>query len=254
MSTESTIIIRARKALLEGTDIDVHVPDYIESLIFILMDGFSCSSITDWFSTIRERGIKDIKLSAPEKEIKRKLLGAAYEHTDIICFWEDGHVSRFVRSEQWYNGKGDIVFHENPFDGDYKDLLAVEDNTVEYKQVLLELIELAEKIRYKCFAQIFNTAYRILDGTVTPNFESAPYYVKDLSDDLKRIMFARNMSYVFGGMGSWNDDPEGTAEKMGLEDEYGRLTNELIMSMRKSLFYVTNTCWTKADSQPMPKG
>ena len=56
MSTESTIIIRARKALLEGTDIDVHVPDYIESLIFILMDGFSCSSITDWFSTIRERG------------------------------------------------------------------------------------------------------------------------------------------------------------------------------------------------------
>lgn len=38
MSTESTIIIRARKALSEGTDIDVFVPDYIESLKFILMD------------------------------------------------------------------------------------------------------------------------------------------------------------------------------------------------------------------------
>lgn len=248
MSTESTIIIRARKALSEETDIDVFVPDYIESLIFILMDGFSCNSITEWFSTIRERGIKDIKLSEPSKEIKRKPLGSAFEHTDIICFWEDGHVSRFVRSEQWNNDKCDIVFHENPFDGDYKDLLVAEDNTVEYKQGLLELIELAKKIRYKCFAQIFNTAYRILDGTVTPNYESAPYYVRDLSDELKRIMFARNVSDVFGGMGSWNDDPEGTAEKMGLEDEYGRLTNELIMSMRKSIFYVTNTCWTKTDS------
>ena len=245
MRTESTIIIRARKALLEGTDIDVRIPEYIECLTFILMNGFSCNSITEWFSTIRKRGIKDIKLSAPEEEIKRKLLGAAYEHADIICFWGDGHVSRFVGTEQWNNGKGNIVFHENLFHGDYKDLIAVEDNTAEYKHVLLELKDLAEKIRYKCFSQIFYTAYKILDGTVIPNYESASYYVKDLSDDLKKIMFARNVSNVFGGMGAWNDDPRGKAEIMGLKDEYDRLTNALIYNMRMALVYVTNTCFMK---------
>lgn len=243
MSTESTIIIRARKALAEGTEIDVHVPDNIESVSFSFADGTTCSSIAEWFSVIRERGLKDIKLSVPEKEIERHPFGAAYEHTDIVCLWKNGKASRFVRSEKWKDGKGAIEFKDIHFDGEYKELISVENNTEEYKQVLLELKALAEKIKYEYFARAFDTAYRVLDGTATPNHDNAPYYIKDLPDDLKDIMLARNISYVFGGMGSWNDDPRGVSEEMGLGDEYERLTNALIMNMRKSLFYVTNTCF-----------
>ena len=243
MSTESTIIIQARKALAEGTEIDVHVPDDIESVSFSFADGTSCSSISEWFSVSRERGLNDIKLSASEKIIKRRPFGSAYEHTDIVCLWKDGKASRFIRMENWKDGKGSITFNETHYDDDYKKLLCIEDNTEEYKQVLLELKALAEKIKYEYFARAFDTAYRILDGTATPNHDNAPYYIKDLSDDLKNIMLARNVSYVFGGMGSWNDDPRGVSEEMGLGDEYERLTNALIMNMRKSLFYVTNTCF-----------
>ena len=63
MSTESTIIIRARKALAEGTEIDVHVPDNIENVSFYFADRTTCSSIAEWFSVSRERGLEDIKLS-----------------------------------------------------------------------------------------------------------------------------------------------------------------------------------------------
>ena len=48
------------------------------------------------------------------------------------------------------------------------------NNTEEYKQVLLELKALAEKIKYEYFARAFDTAYRILDGTATPNLDNAP--------------------------------------------------------------------------------
>ena len=152
-------------------------------------------------------------------------------------------MSRFVRNENWKDGKGTIEFKEIHFDGEYKELVSVENNTEEYKQVLLELKALAEKIKYEHFARAFDTAYRILDGTATPNHDNAPYYIKDLSDDLKDIMLARNVSYVFGGMGSWNDEPQGASQEMGLRDEYERLTNALIMNLRKALFYVTNTCF-----------
>lgn len=75
--------------------------------------------------------------------------------------------------------------------------------------------------------------------------ENIPYFLVGMPPHLINIIGATKQSYVFGGMGWWNDDPRGQAEIMGLKDEYNRLTNELIYNMRKALVYVTNTCFMK---------
>ena len=246
MRTESTIVIRARKALATGADIDIHVPKDIESTTFYFRHGRFANSFTEWWKLCKELGIQDIKLSAPKKDIYRDPFGAAFDTDTIVCFWSKGDVSQFRIKDEWSNKKRKVTLFEERFDHDISDVLNAVDNTEDYKRVLHELSELAIKIGYKYFSDAFDTAYNLLDGALTPNHENAPYYLQDLPDRLKTIMLARDYSYVFGGMGSWNDEPCGAADDMGLGNEYNRLTDELILNMRRSLFYVTNTCWERA--------
>lgn len=49
MRTESTIVIRARKALATGADIDIHVPKDIESTTFYFRHGRFANSFTEWW-------------------------------------------------------------------------------------------------------------------------------------------------------------------------------------------------------------
>lgn len=246
MCTESTIVIRARKALATGTDIDIHVPENIESTTFYFRNGRFANSFAEWWNLCKEFGIQDIKLSAPKKDVYHFPFGAAFEENTIICFWNKRDVSQFRINHECVDNKRKMTFYEERFDHDITEVLNAYDNTEDYKHVLHDLSALAEKIGYGHFSSMFDTAYEILDEASTSNHDNAPYYLKDLPDRLKSIMLARNYSYVFGGMGSWNDEPCGAADEMGLGNEYNRLTDELILSMRRSLFYVTNTCWERA--------
>ena len=58
MRTESTIVIRARKALATGADIDIHVPKDIESTTFYFRHGRFANSFTEWWKLCKELGIQ----------------------------------------------------------------------------------------------------------------------------------------------------------------------------------------------------
>ena len=124
-------------------------------------------------------------------------------------------------------------------------MVAPVDNSSDYKNVLSELMIFAKKIGYEVFNSFFDTVYKLLDGSLDMSTENIPYFLVGMPPHLINIIGATKQSYVFGGMGWWNDDPRGQAEVMGLKDEYNRLTNELIYNMRKALVYVTNTCFMK---------
>lgn len=242
MSTESTIVMRARAALKSNQGIEIEVPKDITVIQFKFMRGSICNSIEDWFAFCMKNGMADIKMSSPSDAIKRDPFGSAYEKDEIVCLWNGGHATIFSGTCDWENGKGTLIFVENEFRGEISDLYNVPDITERYKENLKELTKFAEKIGYEYFGRSFDTAYKLLDNSATPNHDGIPHYMKDLPERMKTIMLARSISYVFGGMGSWNDDPAGVAQSMGLEEEYECLTNELILNQRKALFYVTNEC------------
>lgn len=241
LSTESTIVIRARKALKDKTGIDIQVPDWVDSVRFIYLDGTESGSFEEWFSACIERNIKDIKISRYREETDP--VRYQVENDSIVCIWDD-KVTKFdlrgTRKEEKYC----MEFYESAYEGDVTELYEISDGVEDYKKNLLELKELADKMKgCSYFADRFFTAYRILNGETKPDHKKSPYYLREMPDRMKDIMLARSASYVFGGMGSWNDDPAGLAEEMGLGDDYNRLTHELEVNMRKAEFYVANMCF-----------
>ena len=63
----------------------------------------------------------------------------------------------------------------------------------------------------------------------------------DLEENALRMFLAASQADVFGGMGSWNDDPAGIAQEKGLGEEYDRLSKELYVQIRKAVMYAVST-------------
>ncbi len=244
MSTESTIIIQARRALANGSDIDLQLPKYLRGMKFVFNDEITVKDADEWFSQCRNRNIKDIKISSA-LTVEQHPFEGTNETYDIICVWDNNQVSHFIRNEHREDSKFVYTYKEAVCEEYGDDLETPVDNTTEYKNVLSELMIFAKKIGYEVFNYFFDTAYKLLDESLNMSTENMPYYLVDMPMRLINIIGAINTSYVFGGMGWWNDDPRGKAEIMGLKDEYDRLTNALIYNMRKASVYVTNTCFMK---------
>ncbi len=49
ISTESTIIIQARRALANGSDIDLQLPKYLKGIKFVFNDGITAKDADEWF-------------------------------------------------------------------------------------------------------------------------------------------------------------------------------------------------------------
>ena len=244
MSTEAIIIIQARRALINGSDIELQLPKYLKGIEFTFNDGSTAKNINEWFSLCKDRKIKDIRISLP-LTVEQHPFEGTNETYDIICVWDNDQITRFIRSERREDREYVYTYKEAACSECIDDLPVPVDNTTEYKNVLSELMLFAQKIEYEAFNTFFDTAYKLLDGSLDMSTENIPYYLIDMPERLRNIMGATKSSYVFGGMGWWNDDPRGKAEMMGLKDEYNRLTNALIYNMRRALVYVTNTCFIK---------
>ena len=244
MSTESIIIIQARRALANGSGIELQLPEYLKGMEFTFNDGSTAKDAGEWFSQCRDRKIKDINISLP-LTVEQHPFEGTNETYDIICVWDNDPISRFIRNEH-REDREFVYTYKEVVCSEYNDeIVDPVDNTAEYKNVLSELMVFAKKIGYEAFNSFFDTAYKLLDGSLNMSTENIPYYLVDMPVRLKNIIGATQSSYVFGGMGWWNDDPRGKTEIMGLKDEYDRLTNALIYNMRKALVYVTNTCFMK---------
>lgn len=244
MGTESIIIIQARRALANRSDIDLQLPKYLKGMEFVFNDGITAKDADEWFSQCLNRNIKDIKISSA-LTVEHHPFEGTNETYDIICFWDNFQISRFIRNEHRENGEYVYTYKETICSEYADDMVTPVDNSNDYKNVLSESMIFAKKIGYEVFNSFFDTAYKLLDGSLDMSTENIPYYLVGMPPRLINIIGATKQSYVFGGMGWWNDDPSGQAEIMGLKDEYNRLTNGLIYNMRKALVYVTNTCFMK---------
>lgn len=98
MSIEATIIIQARRALADESDIDIQVPKYLKGIEFVFSDGSIAKDTDEWFSECWKRDIKDIKISLA-LTVEQHPFEGTDETYDIICFWDNDQISRFIRNE-----------------------------------------------------------------------------------------------------------------------------------------------------------
>ena len=114
-----------------------------------------------------------------------------------------------------------------------------ENRTEEFKQVLLNIEDLAKRIGFKNFASIFHKAYEALCDNL---YGEDPVLPINLSEEFRGIYLSVMMADVFGAMESWNDSPPYYAHEEGLDKEYNELSDQLLEQLRYNLMYVVNEC------------
>lgn len=100
--------------------------------------------------------------------------------------------------------------------------------------------KLAIQIRCEGFAHIFHSAKNLLDGIGEYPDKKYGLQLPPISHEKLQIFEAASLADVFGGMGSWNDDPLCAAQDMGLDQEYQTLSDRLLKNIRLAILYAIN--------------
>ena len=204
-----------------------------------------CYDARLWVEGLERRKLKAVNLLCFFEKNDPKLAGFSNaEKQGIVTEYESG--TKTIWIAKWaYNKaqKGWMTYYIEEKCPDLSDADFVYLNCRdEFEEVLSDIQKLAQTIGALHFAQVFGSAYDILTGSVEP---AIPVWAQDtmlsLDGEALRLFAAASRADVFGGMGSWNDDPSGMAYMKGLSDEYDRLSNALYNVIRMAVMTAVNS-------------
>lgn len=244
------MVVEARRALNENKEFKFLKDKYVREIefhfiprkTFFIKKEKVVFSAEEWYKVCIEKGVIDFKLLMPTKVDNRQILGFANTNrSSIVCFNKNNEVTYFVAIWKFdQNGKvWEILYQEYIWMNVPTSRPTFFNNEVEFKKVLLEIEELANKIGQPVFAQLFHKAYDALNGQEDL---LKVEYLPQISKEYKRFYAAAYYADVFGAMGSWNDSPPCAAEDAGLGDDYDRLSDELLKQIRLGILYAVNEC------------
>ena len=202
-----------------------------------------CLDAASWCRALQKRGLRNIYLVVFYTENNRYLSGFSNaEKQGIVTEYTDGRTTLWTSRWQFDKAEKEWMTYYTEERFDPSGITYIYENCREdFETVLLEIRDLARKIGHSYFERIFADAYDILTG---PDEPAIPEWAKETMPELKgeslRLFLAASRADVFGGMGSWNDDPSGMADQKGLKEEYDRLSNALYTSIKKAVMNVVN--------------
>ena len=237
----------ANSALFGGSDFGFEPIPYENRIEFLFLPNISQCGITDrtaenpekWYEYLTKKGLRDIKLIAATDNSDIRMLGFANSLRGCIaCYFKNGEVTAFYPS--WAFDKEQRVWNIHyteelklvPFEPPHFD-----DNSDEFREVLIEISDLAERIDCGWFAKVFDKARDILDGGEQPE-NKLP--MPKIPEKYLAIFYAADRADVFGAMGSWNNSPPYMAQEKGLEKEYDELSARLLKNIRLAVLYAIN--------------
>ncbi len=242
------IVIAAKKALKENTDIVFEPIKYENSIKFSFIQKNSlfqkgentANNVKEWFTACKDKGLTDIKLLAPVNVKDRSILGFSNTNQScILCFYNK-NVTFFTA--QWsfdnINRQWNTHYTERPWENPPEEKPVFCDNSAQFKLILEQIRDLAEKIDCDNFVKIFQKSINILTGEEKTDNSELPYTL--LPEEKIKLFKAAEISDVFGAMGSWNDSPPYMAQEKGLEKEYETLSDQLLKQIRSAILYSVN--------------
>lgn len=238
----------AKSALFGGSDFEYEPIPYENKIEFLFRDSIKDCGIKDrtapnaetWYEYLVKKGLRDIKLLTPTEVEDRHLLGFANAYCGaMFCYFKNGEITAFI--PKWDFDQNlkmwNILYTEQleliPFVKPYCD-----DNTDAFREVLIEIEDLAERIDCGGFAKIFEHALNILDGEATFGTDKLP--APKIPQKYLPMFYAADRADVFGAMGSWNDSPPYMAHEKGLDKEYDELSARLLKNIRLAVLYAVN--------------
>ncbi|MCY7100326.1 hypothetical protein MK405_01210 [Streptococcus oralis] len=237
------IVAAARKALKSGKEICYKPEKYTNKLSFQILPSEKGEvielSVSDWFENLKGKDLKDLKLFCPISVNDRGILGFSNTtQSSILCFYKDGKASYFLPN--WKSasaGRGwDVTYTEYEWERSSQDIPHYENNIEEFKDILTRIENLAIKIECDNFAKVFQSARNfLLDPESGKGLTEPQIPLQHLS-----IFRAASSADVFGGMGSWNDEPGWLAQDKGLGQVYDELSDQLLRNIRSAILFAIN--------------
>lgn len=237
----------AKQALFRGEKFEYDPTAYENKVEFLFLPNIRQSGIFNrtasnaekWYKYLVKKGMRDIKLVMPTEVKDRRVLGFANtSQSSIICYFKNSEITAFdprwefdQKRKMW-----NILYTER--------LLLIpfvkpcgEDNSDAFRELLIEIEDLAERIGCSGFAKIFKRALNILNGEESP-MSKLP--LPKIPEKYLPLFCAADAADVFGAMGSWNDSPPFMAHEKGLDKEYDELSARLLKNIRLAVFYAIN--------------
>ena len=199
---------------------------------------------TEWVKSLLQRKVRRAVFYVNISDDPRNAGFANAGHRGLVTVFEDGQQSiwipewAFDRARTMWN----VTYREKLL-GDIGEPPVYPDNTEDFKDVLQAIAVFAKEIGCKNWASVFMGAREFLTGI--EDFKIPGWLMEDFPnfDELSaRIFLAASKADVFGGMGSWNDDPSGMADEKRRSDEYRQLSDALFNQTRKAVLFAVNRC------------
>lgn len=246
-----SIVGACKKAIQSESKIEYFPAKYENAITFSFLaekkffgkEKYTAPNVLKWFKYIKNKGLSDVKLICPYIVKDRQLLGFSNTTESIIlCFFKDGKITYFVpdnkfdyEKKQWNTFYSEHELTEPSFKKPH-----FENNADSFRKILYEIQNFANQIDCEYFAQIFNSALKLLEGSNEYPDEKHGLVLPQLPKDNLQIFEAASCADVFGAMGSWNDSPPYMAHQKGLDEEYENLSNELLKNIRLAILYAVN--------------
>ena len=245
------IALAVKFALKTKTNIEYFPFEYEKSIEFLfsknkidfLENSYKARNIEEWFDYCLNLGLEDIKILLP---VSSKNLNIPNDlntnKIKLICYFKNNLILYFTPKWKQISGGWNVIYTAHKYGNFSNEKLKFYDNTEDFKNVLIKIATLADKINFPNFGNIFRKAFNILNGESFENIRNT-FYGQTLLKIPKinaRLFYSAKISNVFGGMSSWNDSPPYYAHEKGLEIEYDILTEELLTQIRLALLYSVN--------------
>ena len=237
------IVAAARKALKSGKEICYKPEKYTNKLSFQILPSEKGEatelSVSDWFENLKKKGLKDLQLCCPISVEDRGILGFSNTtQSAILCFYKDGKASYFLPN--WESASPvrgwDVTYTEYEWERSSQDIPYYENNLEEFKGVLARIEDLASKIECENFAKVFHSARNFLLDPESGEGLAEP----QIPPQRLSIFRAASAADVFGGMGSWNDEPGWLAQDKKLGQVYDELSDQLLRNIRSAILFAIN--------------
>lgn len=245
------IVAAGKRALQYGEPIRYTPAQYENAITFSCLPGKLFSEtkrciaprIETWVEFLQSKGLQDIALACPTDVTDKTILGFSNTtESSVLCFYQSGETSYFAPNwrsipksdygtQSIRNIAVPILHRKNP--------VSKTTPTLFDKRCPISknwLFKSGVKV-----LPIFSILRKIF-WTVSENNPDKKYGLQlpPISHEKLQIFEAASLADVFGGMGSWNDDPLCAAQDMGLDQEYQTFSDRLLKNIRFAILYAIN--------------
>jgi len=204
--------------------------------------AYKAENVEEWFNHCINKGLQDIKMLAPVAVKDRNRLGFSNTtESSLVCFYAT-RTSYFTARWDFdsANKVWNILYTEHEWPNAPAGKPYFENNAQDFKNILLQIRELAQKIDCNHFAGVFQKAHDILLGSTDYTDDTYNLPLPEIPKENLDLFKAASTADVFGAMGSWSDSPPYMAHEKGLDKEYESLSEELLKQVRRAVLFSIN--------------